>query len=114
MKSSWSAAIERRPPRVRAGFTGAAEEVQAVVFGVDARLFLRAVPDAEVHALMRAFGDGDSRRHDVGLLVDVERLDVDELKQRHAVQPPLHVLHAAAAIEIAFLERHLPQDRRGR
>ena len=56
------APIERRPPRVHARCARAAEEVEVVVLGVDARLFLGAVPHAEIHALMLALGDRDARR----------------------------------------------------
>ena len=103
-------AVERRPSRVRARFARAAQEVEAVIFGVDARLFFRAVADTEVHTLVRALGDGDPRRHDVGLLLDVHGLHVDELKERHAVQLSLQVLHPAPPVDVTRLERDLPQD----
>ena len=104
------AAIERRPAHVRAGRPRAAEEVHVVVLGVDARLLLRAVADAEVHALVVALRHRHADRHFVGLLLRVQRLDVGELEQLHAVQPPLRVLHDAALIEIAGLERQLAAD----
>ena len=67
-----------------------------MILGVDARLLFGAVADAEVDALMLAFGDRDAHRHFVGLLLRVQRLDVRELEQLEAVEPPLRVLHHAA------------------
>ena len=86
---------------MRAGGAGAAEEVDVVVLGVDARLLLGAVPDAEVHALVLALGDGHADRDFVGLLFLVQRLDVGELEQLESVQPPLRILHDAALEELA-------------
>ena len=57
------AAVERRPARVRASQPRVAEEVHVVIFGVHPRLFFRPVPDAEVDALVLAFGDRDPDRH---------------------------------------------------
>ena len=79
------AAVERRPPRVRAGRARAAQEIQMVVLAVDAALFFGAVADAEVHPLMIAFGDGNAGRHFARMLLLVERLHVGELKQLQPV-----------------------------
>ena len=108
------AAIERRLAPVRAGGARAAEEIHMVVFGVDARLFFGAVADAEVDALVLALRDRDARRHFGRLQLLVERLDVGELEQLHAVQPPLGVLHQAAPVEIARLEGQLRGESRRR
>ena len=104
------ASIERRPPDVRAGRSRAAEEVDVVILGVDARLFLGAVADAEVHPLMVPLRHGDADGNGVRLQFLVQRLDVRELKQLEAVQPPLRVLHDAALIQLARLERQLPAN----
>ena len=81
-----------------------------VVLGVDARLLLGAVADAEVHALMVAFGDRHADRHVLRLLLRVQRLDVRELKQLQPVEPALRVLHDAAPVEFARLEGQLAAD----
>ncbi len=104
------AAVERRIAHVRAGRARAAEEIQVVVFGIDATLLFRAVADAEVHALVIAFRDRHSRRDLVGLQLRILRLDVGELEQLHAVQPPLRILHDASVVEVARLERELAAD----
>src|SRR5262245_28575573 len=110
------AAIEGRPACMYAGRPRPAQEVQMVILGIDARLLFRAVADAEVHALVAAFGDGDAHRNLIGLigrrrlrrlsrltriaclvrggwlwrlLIAGHRLDVRELKQLEPVQPPL-------------------------
>ena len=48
--------LEQALDRV-ASFARAAEEVEPVIFGVDACLFLGAVADTDVHARVSAFGD---------------------------------------------------------
>ena len=95
------AAIERRPAHMRARAAGGAEEIQTVIFGVDARLLFGAVADAEVHAVVRSLGDGDLHRHFGRLPLERDRFDVDELKQRHAVQTPLRVLDLAPLVDVA-------------
>src|SRR4029077_4547172 len=94
------AAVETRPSSMRAGRSRAAEEVQVMVLGVDAPLFLGPVADAEIHTLMVALRDGDPHRHLVGLQLGAQRLDVGKLKQLEAVEPALRFLDHAAAIEI--------------
>src|SRR5207248_5957070 len=86
------------------------EEIHMMVLAVDARLLLRAVADAEVHALMVAFGDRDARRHLRRLLLLIERFDGRKLKERHAVQAALRLLHEAALVQVARLERQLAPD----
>src|SRR5438876_7174938 len=82
-----------------------------VVLGVDARLFFRAVADAEVHALMLAFGDRHLRWHLRRLLLCGFRLDVHELEELHPVKPPLTVQHEASLIQVAGPKRQLaPND----
>ena len=44
------------------------------------------------------------------LRLGIERFDVDELKERHAVEPTLCLLKRAALIEIAWLVEQLPPD----
>ena len=73
------------------------------VLSVDARLFFGAVADAEVHPLVLSLRHRDARRHIRRLQLLVERLDVGELEQLHAVQPPLGVLDEGPAIQIARL-----------
>ena len=83
------AAIERGIAHVGAGAARAAEEIQVMVFRIDAALFFRAVADAEIHPLVIAFGDGDARRHFGRLALGVHRFDVGKLEQLQPVQPPL-------------------------
>src|SRR5262249_2640699 len=128
------AAIERRPSRVDARGARPAEKVQMVVLGVDARFLFRSVADPEVHTLMIPLGDSNAHRNLVRLigrrrlrlwhgliriarlirggrllwlLIAGLRLDVRELKQLEAVEPPLGVLDDAAPVEIAGLEGQL-------
>ena len=81
-----------------------------MIFGVDPCLFLGAVADAEVHALMVALRDRHADRHFLGLLFLVQRLDVGELEQLEPIQPPLRILHHAALEQVAGLERQLAPD----
>src|SRR5919201_6016047 len=105
-----NAAIERRVAHVRAGRSRAAEEIQMVILGVDAPFLLRPVPDAEVHAVVAPFRDGDARRDVLRLQLGIHRLDVRELKQLETVQTPLRLLHETAPVQIPGLERELALD----
>src|SRR5690349_4652338 len=104
------AAVERRPAGVRSGLTRAAEEVHVTVLRVHASLLFGPVPDAEVHALMLAFGDGDTDRRLGWLQFRIDRFDVGELEQLQAVEAPLRVLESAATVHVAGLEGELTLD----
>ena len=81
-----------------------------VILGIDPTVFLGPVPDTEVHALMFSLDDRDPGLHVYVLRLGIERFDVDELKERHAVEPTLCLLKRAALIEIAWLVEQLPPD----
>ena len=104
------AAVERRPARVRGCRARAAQEVHVPVLGVDARLLLAPVADAELGPLVVAFGNGHPRRHLVRLLVHFRRLHRDELEQLHPIQTALRLLDQTAAIQIARLVGELTLD----
>src|SRR5262249_27709187 len=105
-----NAAIERRYPYVRAGGSRAAEKIEVVVLRVGAGFLLGSVADPEIQALMLRLDDRDARRHLLGLAIEVERLDVHELEQLHAVEPPFGVLQLAPAVQVARLVRNRPAD----
>ena len=88
----------------------APEKIHVVVLALDPRLFFRAVADAEVYPLMLAFRDGDARAHLGIVAFGIQRFDVDELKQLHSIQPPLRILHDAAAVQVAGPVRQLSSD----
>ena len=81
-----------------------------VVLGVDAPFFFRPVANAEVDPMVLPFRDRHARGDFLRLQLGIERLDVDELKQLHAIQPALRFLDNAAPIEIAWLEGELALD----
>ena len=81
-----------------------------VVLGVDAPFLFRPVADAEVDPMVLPFRDRHARGDFHRLQLGIERLDVDELKQLHAIQPALRFLDNAAPIEIAGLEGELALD----
>src|SRR5436190_318623 len=88
------------------------EKVHVMIGGVNTPLLLRAVTNSEIDALMPAFNDGDFRPDFRLLRFWIQRLDVDELKQFHAVQPPLRFLNGAPAIQFARFVEQLPADHR--
>src|SRR5258706_1443436 len=88
----------------------ASEEVHVVVLGVDTCLLLGSVADAEVHSLMAALDDRHAGSHLRFLALGVERFDVHELKELHRIETTLAVLHHAATVELAWLERQLPSN----
>ena len=128
------AAIERRPPEVGFGRPAAAKKIEAPVLGVDARLFLGPVTDAERDPLRLAFGYRDSCGH-VGQLIGRpgradgghrtvgvrpaalfrgevgarrarrRRPDRHELKQLRGKQAALRFLEDAASVELTLLVR---------
>src|SRR5262245_33941198 len=98
-----NAAFERRPSNVAARRSGASEEIQVTVFGIDPSAFIRAVAQSKVEAMAGAFGNGEPRG-DLGRLeLLVERLDIGELKQLHPIQVPLRVLQLASLIQVSGL-----------
>src|SRR6516164_11097870 len=87
-----------------------AEEVDVVIFRLGAGLFFGAVADTKIYPIVAALGDGYLRRHVLRLLFLLQRLDVDELEQLHAVQPALRRLQGASPEQIARLVAQLPLD----
>src|SRR5262245_40242205 len=104
------AAIQRGPPCVGAGRSCATQEVHVVVLSVDAPFFFRPVADAEVDPLVLPFRDGHANGYFLRLQLGIELLDVDELKQLHAIQPALRFLDSAAAKQIAGPEGEFALD----